>query len=74
LQPQDLADIIAYVGNRSRRGNFPANKPAVVNADSDGTLRLAAAQARIYGSRLIFEIKHQTSAGGCARRPRRVDV
>jgi hypothetical protein len=59
LKQQDLADIIAYLGKSEPPRQFPGNAPAIVRADADGTFKLTAAQARIYGPRLIFEIKHQ---------------
>jgi hypothetical protein len=59
LTQQDLADIIAYVGKSEPPRQFPGNAPAVVRAAPDGTIALSAAQARIYGPRLLFEIKHQ---------------
>ena len=59
LKQQDLADIIAYLGKSEPPRQFTGNSPAVVKAGSDGTLKLSAAEARIYGPRLIFEIKHQ---------------
>jgi putative membrane-bound dehydrogenase-like protein len=59
LKPQDLADIIAFVGKSEPPHEFPGNTPAVVKVDSSGVISLAATRARIYGPRLIFEVKHQ---------------
>ncbi|HEY2147529.1 MAG TPA: c-type cytochrome, partial [Pirellulales bacterium] len=59
LKPQDLADIIAFVGKSEPPREFAGNSPAVVKADSSGAIALGATRARIYGPRLIFEIKHQ---------------
>src|SRR5690606_8195400 len=57
---QDLADVIAYVrAHRPSPKTFPRNSPELVQPDSDGTLRLTAARAAIYGPRLIFEQQHQ---------------
>lgn len=59
LSQQDLADILAYLGKSEPPRQFPGNSPAVVRAEPNGTLKLAATKARIFGSRLIFEIKYQ---------------
>jgi putative heme-binding domain-containing protein len=59
LTQQDLADIIAFVGKSQPPRQFPGNAPAIVHAAADGTIALSATQARIYGPRLIFELKHQ---------------
>ncbi len=59
LGPQDLADIIAYLGKTEPPHQFPGNSPAVVRAGQNGSLELTAAKARIFGSRLIFEVKYQ---------------
>jgi putative membrane-bound dehydrogenase-like protein len=59
LKPQDVADIIAFVGKSEPPRQFAGNAPAIVRAEAGGTLNLAAAQARIFGPRLIFETKHQ---------------
>ncbi|HKD35492.1 MAG TPA: hypothetical protein VKB78_01790, partial [Pirellulales bacterium] len=59
LQPLDLADIIAFVGKSEPPHEFPGNSPGVVKADSSGTIVLAATRSRIYGPRMIFEVKHQ---------------
>jgi hypothetical protein len=59
LSQQDLADIIAFVGKSEPPHQFPCNSPSIVRAAPDGTFTLAAAHARIYGPRLLFEIKHQ---------------
>jgi hypothetical protein len=60
LSPQDVADVIAYVrGFGPPPREFPGNKPEVVAAAADGTLRLLATNCGIYGPRLVFEQKHQ---------------
>ena len=59
FKPQDLADIIAFVGKAEPPRQFAGNTPAVVRAGADGAITLTAAQARIFGPRLIFEIEHQ---------------
>jgi putative membrane-bound dehydrogenase-like protein len=56
LKPGDLADLIAYLAAGSERPKVVAgNQPATVRQASDGTIRLAAATAAIYGPTLTFE-------------------
>jgi putative membrane-bound dehydrogenase-like protein len=58
LKPQDLADLIAFVRSASpalRPKVFEGNHPEVVHASADGSLRLLAANAEIYGSTLVLE-------------------
>ncbi len=61
LSPQDLADVIAYLGqHRAPRRQFAGNEPAVVkpvgeNDPSPGSLNLTAAVAEIYGQQVVFE-------------------
>jgi hypothetical protein len=56
LKPQDLADIMAYVGSTGpSRKVFPGNQPALVTATQDGTLSLDASNCEIYGNTLVLE-------------------
>lgn len=56
LQPQDLADLFAYVGPaRLPRRPFAGNQPQVVLADEARVLTCAASTAEIYGESIIFE-------------------
>jgi putative membrane-bound dehydrogenase-like protein len=58
LKPQDLADLIAFVRSASpalRPKTFEGNHPEVVHAAGDGSLRLPASSAEIYGSTLVLE-------------------
>ncbi len=56
LQPQDLADLIAYVRGEDRKPkSFPGNTPAVVVASAEGTIELQAINAEIYGDTLQYE-------------------
>jgi len=56
LSEQDLADVLAYLGASAPPAkNFPLSKVAIVRAADDGSLKLPAASARIYGPSLILE-------------------
>jgi putative membrane-bound dehydrogenase-like protein len=56
IKPQDLADIMAYVGSTGpSRKVFPGNQPALVTAAPDGTLSLDASNCEIYGNTLVLE-------------------
>ncbi|HEV7998679.1 MAG TPA: PVC-type heme-binding CxxCH protein, partial [Planctomycetaceae bacterium] len=56
IKPQDLADIMAYVGSTGpSRKVFPGNQPALVTAAQDGTLSLDASNCEIYGNTLVLE-------------------
>ena len=74
LKPRDVADIIAFVGKPEPPRQFAGNAPAIVRAEAGGTLNLAAAQARIFGPRLIFEIKHQNLGWWAKPADRGMDV
>jgi putative membrane-bound dehydrogenase-like protein len=58
LKPQDVADVLAFV--RAARPApkpkvFEGNRPAVVRPGPDGSLRLTAGSAEIYGPTLVLE-------------------
>ena len=54
--PQDLADVMAYVrGIRPPPKAFPGNQPGPAEVRDDGSIRLLAMQARIYGPTLVYE-------------------
>jgi len=55
LAPQDLANVITFLRTIGPRRTFPHNKPQLIVAESDGTLRLAAIHAEIFGSTLVLE-------------------
>jgi putative membrane-bound dehydrogenase-like protein len=56
IKPQDLADIMAYVGSTGpSRKVFPGNQPALVTAAPDGTFSLEASNCEIYGNTLVLE-------------------
>jgi len=56
LRPADLADIIAFINaNLTPPKSFDGNQPRLVQPQTDGTLRLPASNAEIYGQSLVFE-------------------
>ncbi len=56
LDPAAMADLHAFItGQGAKPKPFPGNRPAVVRPEADGTLRLAANRAEIYGESLVFE-------------------
>jgi putative membrane-bound dehydrogenase-like protein len=60
LPPADMADLIAFLrGHLAKPKSFAGNRPETVKAAADGTLRLTAASAAIFGKTLVFEEKHQ---------------
>jgi hypothetical protein len=60
LDAQAMADLIGYVtANTAPPKSFPGNRPALVNAESNGALRLLATQAEIYGDSLVFEEQYR---------------
>jgi putative membrane-bound dehydrogenase-like protein len=57
LNAQDMADLIAFVQEHGlARKRFEGNQPQVITpSPEDGTLRLEAASAEIYGDTLVYE-------------------
>jgi putative membrane-bound dehydrogenase-like protein len=56
INPQDLADIMAYVGSTGpSRKVFAGNVPSLVTAAPDGTYSLEASNGEIYGNTLVLE-------------------
>jgi putative heme-binding domain-containing protein len=56
LSQQDLADVIAYVAGAAEAPKVVAgNRPATVQQADDGTIRLTAETAAIYGATLVYE-------------------
>jgi putative heme-binding domain-containing protein len=53
LKPADLADVIAFVARPPK--TLTGNRPQTVAPRPDGSIRLAASTAEIYGPSLIFE-------------------
>jgi putative heme-binding domain-containing protein len=61
LQPQDVADLLAYVRSVSPPPPpkvFAGNKPELVRPAPDGSLHLRASNGEIYGTTLVLEEKH----------------
>ncbi len=62
IPPQDLANIFAYLRESRpalRPKTFPGNQPQVAPMRDDGSIRLLAIHARIYGPSLVFEEKYR---------------
>ncbi len=61
LKPQDLADVFEFIRGvvpTPRRKTFEGNRPEVVRPAADGSLKLTAANAEIYGKTLVFEAQY----------------
>jgi putative membrane-bound dehydrogenase-like protein len=59
INTKDMADLIAFLrGNLAKPKSFPGNRPETVKAGSDGSLKLLATNAAVYGKTLIYEEKH----------------
>jgi putative heme-binding domain-containing protein len=57
---QQAADLFAFIGQtKSVAKPFAGNSPRVVSPSADGSLRLDAATAEIYGPSLVFEPEYQ---------------
>ena len=56
MDRQQLADVIAAV-IEMRKGpkSFPGNNPKIVTAENDGSIKLRAIHAEIYGKEIVFE-------------------
>ncbi|HAA60835.1 MAG TPA: dehydrogenase [Planctomycetaceae bacterium] len=60
LQPQDLADVMAFVTSAGTpRKKFPGNQPRLITRQKNGALRLAATGCEIYGKSLVFEARYK---------------
>src|SRR5205807_2199150 len=58
LSPQDLADVMAHLRGAAPAAKpkaFEGNKPELVKPAADGSLKLTAANAAIYGPSLVLE-------------------
>jgi len=56
LQPQDIADLIAYVRGEDRKPKaFPGNTPTVLEPGEGGLIELLASNAEVYGDTLVYE-------------------
>ncbi|WZO99699.1 c-type cytochrome [Isosphaeraceae bacterium EP7] len=59
LKPGELADLVAYLrGQGAAPRSFPGNTPRTVAQQADGSIRLVASAASIYGDTLAFEPEH----------------
>ena len=60
LAIQDFADLIAYVRSVSAPPKqFPGNQPELAHVRDDGSIRLLAMNAKIYGPKIVFEDKYR---------------
>jgi hypothetical protein len=60
IPPQDMADLIAHVRSVTvPPKQFPGNKPQVAPMRDDGSIRLFAMHAKIYGSTLELEPQYR---------------
>jgi putative membrane-bound dehydrogenase-like protein len=56
IAPQEMADLMAFLNTTNRpRRRFAGNQPAISKPAADGSIRLPAAAAEIYGDSLEFE-------------------
>jgi putative heme-binding domain-containing protein len=56
LKPADLADLMAFVARGTDRPKtFAGNRPRPVEPSADGSIRLPASAAEIYGPSLVYE-------------------
>jgi putative membrane-bound dehydrogenase-like protein len=59
---EQMADLLAFLRGAlpaAKRKEFAGNKPQVVKPGGDGTLRLAASAAEVYGPSLVYESQGQ---------------
>jgi putative membrane-bound dehydrogenase-like protein len=60
ITPAEAADLVAYLATSSPAPKqFAGNKPEVVRPFVDGSIRLLATQARIYGPTVVLEEKYR---------------
>ena len=58
--PQQMADLLAFLrSHRASPKSLAGNAPQVAPVRDDGSIRLLAMHAEIYGPSLVFEAKHQ---------------
>ncbi len=59
LSAKDVADVTAYVQSISKpRKRFPGNTPQVAPVRDDGSIRLFAIHAEIYGPKIVLEDRY----------------
>jgi putative heme-binding domain-containing protein len=60
ITPAEAADLVAYLATNSPPPKeLPGNKPEVVKPFVDGSIRLLATQARVYGPTVVLEEKYR---------------
>ncbi len=60
LEPAAMADLFAYLmANGPRPKEFSGNRPRAGSPEADGSMRLPASTAEIYGDSLVFESAHR---------------
>jgi putative membrane-bound dehydrogenase-like protein len=60
ITPAEAADLVAYLATNSPPPKeLPGNKPEVVRPFVDGSIRLLATQARVYGPTVVLEEKYR---------------
>ncbi|HHK42002.1 MAG TPA: c-type cytochrome, partial [Planctomycetaceae bacterium] len=60
LSAQDVADVVGYLQQFDwTPKSFPGNMPQVAPVRDDGSIRMLAIHARIYGPKLVFEQKYR---------------
>ncbi|MEZ6116172.1 MAG: c-type cytochrome [Pirellulaceae bacterium] len=60
LQPDELANVIHFVQQqKGARKEFVGNQPQVAPVRDDGSIRLFAIHAEIYGPNLVFETQYR---------------
>ena len=60
LPPQAVSDLVAFLSTQGPpRKTFAGNQPEIIKPTYDGSLRLLATNAEIYGKTLIFEQKYR---------------
>ncbi len=59
LDVQKMADLFAFVGRaETTRRSLPGNDPRTIRQTADGTLKLPASAAEIYGQGITFETRY----------------
>ncbi len=59
MNPQAVADLIAFIGSSSPPKVFPGNAPSLIEPKTDGSLSLLAANCKIFGDTLVFENEYR---------------
>jgi putative membrane-bound dehydrogenase-like protein len=63
VSPQDFADLFVFLGASigpvGKPKSFEGNKPEIVKAAGDGSVKLLATQCEIYGNSMVFEAAYK---------------